>query len=258
MRGLITAIRTLTILRVPGKDSDNLANSLPWFPVVGILIGTLVALVASLVGQRLHWPMGAAVLCVAVSAILTGGLHLDGLGDAFDSFGGHTREKKLEIMKDPRIGSFGVMAICIVVLMKFAALTLVAGVLYPGLIIIPFILSRTAQVGLIAALPYARSEGGTGRRFVEGADVNHAAIAALIGIGASVLISPSYGLILTLVAGLAVLLLWLWMRHAFAGITGDLIGMGSEIVETALFMTLAVSNAGHFTFVENILRIHHT
>ena len=253
MRGLITAIRTLTIMRLPGKDADNLANSLPWFPVVGALLGSLVALLAWVVGQRLNWPFGAGILCLALSTILTGGLHLDGLADTFDSFGGHTREKKLEIMKDPRIGSFGVMAVCIDMLMKFAALAPLAGIPHPLLIILPFILSRTAQVALIAALPYARSEGGTGRRFVEGADVNHATIAALIGIGACVLISPFYGLVLAAIAGLAVFLLWLWMRHEFAGITGDLIGMSSEIVESSLFMVLAMCHAGHFWIVEKIL-----
>jgi adenosylcobinamide-GDP ribazoletransferase len=253
MRGLITAIRTLTILRLPGRDADNFADALPWFPVVGALIGFLVTLLAWGVGWQLHWVLGAGALCVALSTLLTGGLHLDGLADAFDSFGGHTREKKLEIMKDPRIGSFGVMALCIAMLIKFTALVLLSGMPDPKWIILPFVLSRTAQVALIAALPYARSEGGTGKRFVEGADINHATIAALIGIGASALISPFYGLLLAAVGCLVVLLLWVWMRRAFGGITGDLIGMGSEIVEVSLFVVLAMCNAGHFEIIKTIL-----
>ncbi|MEI8191050.1 MAG: adenosylcobinamide-GDP ribazoletransferase [candidate division NC10 bacterium] len=110
MKGFITAFRTLTIIPLPGKDVEKFSSALFFFPVVGGLVGLLTAFAGWGVGHWLRWPFGAGVAAVALSTVVTGGLHLDGLADGFDSLGGRTRERKLEIMKDPRVGSFGVMA----------------------------------------------------------------------------------------------------------------------------------------------------
>ena len=104
--GLITALRTLTVLPVPGREAHNPAMALPWFPWAGVLIGGLTAGVAFLFGGPAGWPAGAGVAALAFNVWLTGGLHLDGLGDAVDALhGGQTRERRLEIMKDPHLGA---------------------------------------------------------------------------------------------------------------------------------------------------------
>ena len=88
LRGLVTAVRTLTILPIPGRDAERLTASLPWFPFVGALLGGAVYGLGLLVGLAAggSWPTGSAVVMVAAGAWLTRGLHLDGLADCADAF----------------------------------------------------------------------------------------------------------------------------------------------------------------------------
>ncbi|RPI76678.1 MAG: adenosylcobinamide-GDP ribazoletransferase [Desulfobacteraceae bacterium] len=121
MQGLISAIRTLTIIPIPGKIEDNFSAALSWFPLVGFFIGSLLFGLAWLWLQiiGLHWPEGNALLLVLFQIILTRGLHLDGLADWADSWGGRDRQHRLAIMKDSRIGSFGVLALVATLLAKY-------------------------------------------------------------------------------------------------------------------------------------------
>ena len=123
--GLVTAMRTLTVLPWPGRDADSPAAALPWFPLVGAIIGSIVYLVIMLLGTRLLWADGGAALALVVGVVITGGLHLDGLADAVDGWrGGRTRERRLEIMKDPHLGAFGSIGLFLVLFIKAAALSL--------------------------------------------------------------------------------------------------------------------------------------
>ena len=239
MRGLITAIRTLTVLPLPGKDAERYSSALYFFPLVGGLIGLVVYGAVRLVADGLHWPLGAGVACVAVSALISGGLHLDGLADVFDSMGGRTRERKLEIMKDPRIGSFGVIALVIVLLAKFgAAIELVNPDKY-WLFVLPYVISRTLQVAFVVCLPYARREG-TAQPFVEGARAIHLIVALIIGAALCFLVARWMGLVFLGVSMVPLAGLILWMRKVYGGVTGDLIGMGSEMIEIFVFICLVV------------------
>ena len=238
MRGLITAIRTLTLFPVPGRDAEKLSDSLPFFPLVGSFIGLLVAITAWFVGGRYGWPIGAGVLGIVVSSLVTRGIHLDGLADAFDSLGGQTVGRRLEIMKDPRIGSFGVIALISVISLKIAAITRLAGAGNYAFIVVPFIISRIMQVHLIVTLPYARAEGGTGVRFVDGATMYHFIVAYMVGL----MLCHAAGGIISVLIGIAACLccsiLASWMRRMFGGITGDLIGMGSELFEAGVLVVM--------------------
>ena len=126
MGGLSTAIRTLTILPAPGEPGGKMASSLPWFPLVGgaigsILLGLMILLEDLASG---HWPGGAAAVVVVAGIILPGALHLDGLADWADGFGGgRDREKTLAIMKDSSTGAFGAVALISVLLLKWVALS---------------------------------------------------------------------------------------------------------------------------------------
>lgn len=242
MSGLITALRTLTRIPVPGRDADNLAESLPWFPVVGALIGALAALLGWVLGAVLGWPAGAGVAVTVFSTLITGGLHLDGLGDTADSLGATTRERKLEIMKDPRIGSYGVMAIALALLIKAVAYTRLCELGLYSAILIPFVLSRTAQVGVAIALPYARAEG-TARRFVEGASWDSFGFALILAAVPCLGIAPVLGAVSMLAAALVTVGLIRWMKRIFGGTTGDLLGMTSEVVEMTVAVALIVSVA---------------
>ena len=169
-RGLITAIRTLTAVPVGGKDAADFSDSLIWFPPVGLLLGLALwcagALWERFVGTG--WAAGGAVVLMALQILLTRALHLDGLADLADALGsGREREKRLRIMKDPHVGSFGVIAIGIDLLAKWAALErlLLVGAL-PVLIPVCLI-SRGVMVMLMARLPYARMGERNGQTFSE-------------------------------------------------------------------------------------------
>ena len=240
LRSFITAMRTLTILPMPGKDAERMANALYYFPLVGALIGGLVTLVVWLLGGVLAWSVGAGVAGVCVSAWVTRGLHLDGLSDTVDGYyGAATRERRLEIMKDHHVGAFGVVAIVLVLLMKTAALSQLAIYGHWAWIPVPFILARLIQVLLAVTLPYARNEGGTAEAFVKQANASHfivASIGALILCGLLIQLGALALFVLTFLIGH---LLARWMKRAFGGVTGDLLGFSNELVECALLFAIA-------------------
>jgi adenosylcobinamide-GDP ribazoletransferase len=247
--GLVLAIRFLTQLPCPGRESTRIADSQPWFPLVGLLVGLLAAAAGGLVCRGAPgWSQGAALAAVAVSAWVTRGFHLDGLSDCADGFGGgFTRERTLEIMKDPRVGAFGVIVLVIVLLAKWVACARLFG--HGAWVWLPVAgtVSRTCQVTLAWRFPYARPGGGTGGAFVNGATWRNAATAiaaALALLGLLAFAAPG-GLRgpaawqfpgVLIAAGLGAHLLGLWFRRRVGGITGDLLGAANECVETAVLL----------------------
>ena len=242
MRGIITAFRTLTIIPLPGPDAADMAQALPYFPLAGAALGGIVAVAAWAVSAKLGLTIIAGALGCALAALLTRGLHLDGRGDAADAIGGgHTRERRLEIMKDPHIGAFGVIAIATVLLLKAAAITELASMTAWRWIAVAFVISRTIQVELVVALPYARREGGTAGPFVQNAKPLHLAVATVLAAACCVAFAGLAALAV-LAAALVAAVAWIaWMKAAFGGVTGDLIGMASEISETLLLVILAAA-----------------
>lgn len=239
--GLITALRTLTVLRVPGRDAASLASALPWFPLAGLLVGGVLWGTFTGLLYLLHWSTGAAALTVLLSALLTGGLHLDGLADTVDGWrGGRTRERRLEIMKDSRIGAMGALALSFVLLLQVVALAHFADATSHALRLLPlpFILSRLAMTMLAVSLPYARVEGGTAELFVKDAHARHFFGAMVLALVACVFCAGVMGLCAVLPALLLAWAMRLWMRKNFGGVTGDLLGCACVTVETVLLLLL--------------------
>jgi len=250
--GLTNAIRTLTILPLPGDPgeagaaSSGMATALTWFPCVGLVLGAglfgLTLLAGFLPGGG--WAGGAALVVVAGGVLLTRGLHLDGLADAADAWGSlASREKMLVIMKDSRVGTFGVLAIVVILAAKWIA---VARLVESGTavwIVAAYVVSRAAQVELACALPYAREGGGTAEGFVKGARLSHRlgawALAILITVAA---LGPSGAVALLGGWIVARALGWRFVKM-FGGVTGDLLGAASEIVETTVLFACAAAGA---------------
>ncbi len=241
----VTALRTLTAIPVPGSETGNPADALPWFPVTGALIGFALWTVAGL--TRLIMPaipdgLLAGVI-VTSGVLLTRGLHFDGLADWADAlWGGWTREHRLEIMKDSSLGTFGTLALILVVLAKWSALSTLAT--HNGLawLLIAGIVSRTVQVNLAACFHYARLEGGTGAVFIRQATRRHhrqALSIALVSIWVlgGLAWRPLVFTALTLALGHA---FGHSARKSIGGVTGDILGAASELSET-LVLILAAS-----------------
>jgi adenosylcobinamide-GDP ribazoletransferase len=240
--GFITAVRTLTILRVPGKEAERPADAFYFFPLVGVLLGGLVLLVAWLVGVKLGWLAGAAVSGVAVLVGLTRALHLDGLSDVADAyFGAYDREKRLQIMKDPHIGAFGAAAVVLVLMIKVVSLERLISGGHWLWIPVPVILSRAVMVLAAVSLPYARAEGGTAEAFVKGARPSHLLAAGLTSILLCFFLACWKGVIVFAVTSLYGLVMIWWLKKTFNGVTGDLLGFVCEKTECALFMIMALA-----------------
>src|SRR5579859_6137814 len=155
-----SAVAFLTILPVAdpsGAAGERLGRA--YFPAVGAALG-FGAGVALLLVSPFVAPLAGAVAALAVLAGVTGGLHLDGLADTADGLlGGRDRERRLEIMRDPRVGSFGAIALVLVLLMDVAALASITPARALLGLVVAGALSRWAMLWLVALLPYARPQG---------------------------------------------------------------------------------------------------
>ncbi len=241
MKGLISAIRTLTILPVPGGEHDDLAGSLPWFPVVGLILGVILFNAGRLwtALPSVQWPAAGAFLMLCLDIWLTRGLHMDGLADWADSIGGHGRERRLAIMKDVSLGAFGVLAIVLALIIKWMVFErlLVSGT---TLWLIPvWVVSRDMLVELQTTLPYARAEGGMAGPFVTGASGRHRLISHVL----TLVLCVYFGLVglgLYVSAWVITRILACGWRRQFGGITGDLLGTSNEMLEILYLFILAL------------------
>lgn len=239
---MLAAFRYLTILPLPrGRGPGDLGRAAGWFPVVGLALGTCLAL-ASLVLDRLAPPPVAAVLLVALWSGLTGGLHLDGLADTADGLGGGwSRERALAIMRDGRSGPYGVTAIVLVVGLKAAALgSLSGGLLRRALLVAP-VVGRTAPVLLARLCPAARAEGA-GHALAAGSRRSSLVAGGIVATSVSVAMLGAWGLPVLGASGILTWALAAYLRRRLGGFTGDTLGALVEATE-ALALTLAASLA---------------
>jgi adenosylcobinamide-GDP ribazoletransferase len=246
VNGLGTALRTLTLISWPGKQRENLSSSLPWFPVVGLFLGLILYGIGHAWTQLLpsQWMSGAALFAVGVEVWLTRGLHLDGLADWADSIGGfQEREKRLAIMKDASLGTFGVLALVLALMAKWVAFERILSTGSFIWLLPVFALSRGMMVDLITTLPYAREGEGMARAFVKGASPKHRLASHLISLGICLPFGP-IGLVFFGIAGFMTLLFKGRCRKRFEGITGDLLGTANEMVEISLLMVCAFPGKG--------------
>jgi adenosylcobinamide-GDP ribazoletransferase len=234
---LLSGLALLTRLPVPDHRGTGAQSAWAW-PLVGALLGAIGAGVAGL-ALWLGLPPGVvAVLVLVTGAMLTGALHEDGLSDTADGlFGGWTRERRLEIMKDSRVGSYGVLALVLVTLMRWSALTtILAGGHLWGLIAVGAA-SRAPMGVIMAALPNAR---GAGLSHATGRPPLPEALAGAVVAGAIAVLAVGWAALpmLALVAGVSALL----ARSANArigGQTGDILGATQQLAEAAALTVLA-------------------
>jgi adenosylcobinamide-GDP ribazoletransferase len=243
LSSFVTAWRTLTVLRLPGREAPRFADALPCFPLVGLVLGC-VAAAAARAAVIAGWPALGGAAGAGMLALITGALHLDGLADGADGlYGTRTPEQRLAIMKDPRVGAIGVVALVFAILLKMLAITRLAAGPSWILVALPCVWSRAAMTVLAVSLPYARAEG-TARAFIEGARPAHAMAAVLLAAAATAFLAPLAALACAAAATLIALALRGVFRRAVGGITGDLLGFACEIVEVALLLGLALAAPG--------------
>ena len=232
-------LTTLPTRRVPYVEG-GLGRSAAWFPVIGLLIGVLLLLMQA-AAALIFGPGVAAVLVVVLWAMLTGGLHLDGLADCCDGLlVSAPRERRLEIMRDPRVGSFAVTGLVLVLLLKAAAVFSLRAGSPASLALVLAPLWARWWILSTARRPPARTDG-LGSSFSAALTprlLGYALVLplALLGIGAWF---DWRSLVAVVFSGLACLGVLQLAQARIGGITGDVLGAVVELTEVAFLVGMA-------------------
>lgn len=233
---VVEAVAFLTRLPIPSHVARGAPSAWAW-PLAGALVGLLGAAPAAAALWLGMGPGVAAALALLAQAAATGGLHEDGLADCADGFwGGRTRERRLEIMRDSRVGSFGALALALGVLLRWSALSALLATAGPwGALAAAGALSRWPMAWVLAALPSARPEGLA--RLIGPPARTTLAIGGALALATSLLAGPD-----GLGAALAVLLAsgaWMGVARAkIGGQTGDVCGAAQQVSEAAALLAL--------------------
>jgi adenosylcobinamide-GDP ribazoletransferase len=241
MRLLLTAVQYFTRIRVPawvGHAPGQLTGAVRYFPAIGLLVGASGAAVLWLTALGLPAPL-PAILSTAVTILMTGAIHEDGLADTADGLGGGmTRERALEIMKDPRIGVFGTIALILMLPLKIATLSLMPLWTALAALVAAHAFSRFCAVLVIVTGHYVGSaDRSRAAPVVERVRIGDVLIAALFGLPALALCGPR--VVVAVVVALAVAgLLMRWCVRRIGGYTGDTLGATQQVAEAGFYVAL--------------------
>ena len=292
MRGLRAAIGFLTILPgAPRAPASGLSKAPAWFPVVGLLLGVVVALLdglfrlgywmlqirsvpaaddlqslligslqaqylveniiihmggtgpISIVSREVPFLLEGVVL-VAVLALLTRGLHLGGYMDTFDALaGGHDRERRLELLRDPHVGTFAVVGVVLLLLFKCSSMAALPAESRLWTIALVPCLSRWAILVVMDRFPYVRREG-LGTPFFRGGSRRSLLAGSAVAVVATIVLTGPVGLLLTATAGLVAGAVGAWATRRIGGVTGDIYGAACETSEAVVFVLAVVITLG--------------
>ena len=240
------AFYTRIPVSTPFKNSNDQARSILYFPVIGWIVGGIGALIFQI--GFFFFPQSVALLLSMIGTILlTGALHEDGFADSCDGFGGGwTREEILAIMKDSRLGTFGMLGLALLLALKYVTLLSLDAVQIPLLLVATHSLSRSAAASLLFSHDYARHpEEGKAGILVKRISGGELGIILLLGILPWLIFMDGvYWLIV-----IPLILLQQFLGHYFkrrlGGYTGDCLGAAQQITEVlCYFFVLALYRAG--------------
>ena len=245
---LFAGLAFLTILPVPLRwcaADRGLERSIAWFPLIGLLIGGLIA--GFDMGVTALLPvLPASVLTVIAMVAISGALHLDGLADTADGFlSSRPRERILEIMRDSRVGPMGVLAIVGILMLKIATVAALAPAARFGTLLLMPLAGRIAPVLLMATLGYVR-ENGLVTAFQRQSTWFSPLLAVATLSAAGFIVAGNAGLAAAAVAVGVIALFTLWCRAKIGGYTGDTLGAACELAEVvpALIMVMVAHGGG--------------
>lgn len=250
MRALAEALRFLSIIPIPGKPPGRTSWVLAVYPWAGLVIGILTA-AAAWAGSWILGAAGTAVLAVTIRIAVTGGLHMDGLADLADGFGGgRDREKRLTIMADSRLGSFGALALLVMFALQVSLIAELLSINTPVrpfslVALYPLVLAPVISRGMIPLMmrlfPSARP-GGMGDRNRASASTAAIITSILSALAISFFFFSFTGLISAAVTALCMLVIAAGISKKLGGLTGDVYGALIESGDLiVLFCLLAAS-----------------
>lgn len=249
MASFLLALSFLTIIPAYGNKvagEKEMANSLYAYPLVGLLIGGCLAL-AAYMSDIFSLGLGGDGVIIVLWIIITGGLHMDGLMDTSDGlFSGRDKERKLEIMKDSRVGAMGVIALGAVMLLKFSFLASLPVYHKMLALLLAPVMGRAAMVYAIVYFPYARSGSGLGKCFGDNADRGKFLGAVAFAVAAAFIALGLPGVVLSFVTLLAAAVLAKRIGSILGGQTGDTYGALCEASETIFLIVFVIGMAGFY------------
>jgi len=243
----LAALQFLTIIPLPRRrevSPEDLGRSTGYFPVVGLIIGLIAAGLNWLLGLFLP-PEVVNVLLIAYLVVISGALHLDGFADTCDGVAGHkTPKARWQVMHDSRAGAFGIVGICLLLLVKYVSLNSVPENLLTATLILMPVVSRWAMVYAIFAYPYARPSG-LGKVFKQETSWPRLLMATLISLAVVILaglagLAIILGLAIMLGVWIMVLIMATYLKRKFAGLTGDTYGAINEAAEVGILILVCL------------------
>ena len=247
----ISALRFLTVFRIPGGRTEtavDMGRSTVWFPVVGLIIGAILAVMNWVFGLFLPGAVTSS-LTIVVLVIVTGAMHLDGFADTCDGLAGNKpAEERWKVMHDSRTGAFGVAGLILLLLVKFALLNSIPQEFTGPVLVIMPVISRWTMVYAISMYPYARNEG-LGKAFKDGVTHTRLVIATIITLGLSIFLAWWADLDYYYIVAIGIIIvIWVlvvavseYLRHKFAGLTGDTYGAINELAETGILLIASIA-----------------
>lgn len=245
MKSLALALRYLTIVPIPAGqhvEPKTLGRAAPWFPLIGLGVGLVVAATQQMTAM-LFPSLLDALLTVTVWKLLTGGLHLDGLSDCLDGLVGRDPGDRLRIMRDSRIGAFGAIGLILFLLLEVAAVSeLSQPIRWRALLVAPAV--ARAMPPLVSWLCPPATPLGQGAMFRSGLRGWGVLAAFALASAIALLTLHTAGLlVLALTTGSALALGWFSTRR-LGGVTGDVLGACIEIAELLTLLTLVAWTHG--------------
>jgi adenosylcobinamide-GDP ribazoletransferase len=255
----IAAFRFLTVIPLPTKreaTGEETGGSVVYFPLVGLIIGLFLAVLHWLLSRILPFSLASA-LVIAALALTNGALHLDGFIDTCDGLAGNkTAEERWRVMRDSRVGAFGVVGGVLLLLLKYVSLASIPRDLVPASLIVMPVASRWLMTFAIVAYPYARPTG-LGSVFKQHATWEKFGVAtffALLVLGTVLWwrgVPHFYAATLVIMAGT-----WLvafgwtqYLNRKFAGLTGDSYGAVNEFSEVVILIVVGLLAFNHWLWV---------
>jgi len=255
LRDLSLAIRFLTIFPItsfPLSNNSNqdeealtvtedFANSMAFFPLVGMLIGVLLVVLRRIFYYLPISPLIGDTLVLIVWIWLSGGLHLDGFADSVDGFlGGHNKEEILNIMKDSATGAKGVVALVSLILLKFVLLVEMPLLLKDAALFFTPAIGRWSMVMVAFLGKPARLKNSMGKLFMDYVGWREVIFASLTMAVVGILLFKLYFLPLVIIGTGILLLILKYCQKKISGISGDILGAINEIVEVFILLSVCI------------------
>jgi len=249
MNSFLNALSFLSVIPVPSKvyeDNKALRYSWIWFPYIGLILGCAAGgiffLCISIFGI---YPLLSATLSFAFGAIITRGLHYDGLCDMVDAaFGGYTVEDRLRILKDPRIGSFAAIALIIVVLLQIQLISLLPPTQVIQILATAGVLARWATIYPMLYKPYAKKTG-LGLLFEK--SISKYILTTIVTLVVVYLLLGFIGILLVVIVHIVAILISSFASRRFGGMVGDVFG--------TIIVVCEITTVAGYAIITNLLTL---